>query len=212
MKCLLCGLNCSTEKVIKKHVNFHKIKEDDIFFKDLFLPDTLEKKWNFCNIFFKTCRQKKIHMFFSIMVQKKQFGGSKRSTLLINILKCGLITYFSINFTQNKNFYGFFKSDVVDDFLQSVYESYHPQKNKIQAFFEMINQQRGEIILEGNRAWLTNLLVTKHFNTFLRTEIKNEIIKRIILHGQSGSSWFFKRFERLSIFTTPANQVQSFSN
>ena len=151
-------------------------------------------------------------MFFSIMVQKKQFGGSKRSTLLINILKRGSITYFSINLTQHKNFYDFFKSDVVDDFLQSVYESYHPQKNKIQAFFEMINQQRGEIILEGNRAWLTNLLVTKHFNTFLRTEIKNEIIKRIILHGQSGSSWFFKRFERLSIFTTPANQVQSFSN
>ena len=70
MNCLLCGLNCSTEKVIKKHVNFHQIKEDDIFFKDLFLPDTLEKKCNFCDIFFKTCRQKKIHMFFSIMVQK----------------------------------------------------------------------------------------------------------------------------------------------
>ena len=212
MKCLLCGLNCSTEKVIKKHVNFHQIKEDDIFFKDLFLPDTLEKKCNFCDIFFKTCRQKKIHMFFFHYGTKKQFGGSKRSTLPINILKRGSITYFSINFTQHKNFYDFFKSDVVDDFLQSVYESYHPQKNKIKGFFEIINKQRGEAILEDNRAWLTNLFITKHFNTFIRTEIKNKIIKRIIVNGQSGSSWFFKRFERLSIITTPANQVQLFSN
>ena len=105
-----------------------------------------------------------------------------------------------------------FVSDVVDDFLQSVYESYHPQKNKIKGFFEIINKQRGEAILEDNRAWLTNLFITKHFNTFIRTEIKNKIIKRIIVNGQSGSSWFFKRFERLSIITTPANQVQLFSN
>ena len=105
-----------------------------------------------------------------------------------------------------------FVSDVVDDFLQSVYESYHPQKNKIQAFFEIIDQQRSEVILEDNRACLTNSFVTKHFDTFIRTEIKDEIIKRIIVNGQSGSSWFFKRFERLSIITTPANQVQLFSN
>ena len=45
MKCLLCGLNCSGEKGIKKHyVNHHAIKEDDIYCKDLLLPDTLEKK------------------------------------------------------------------------------------------------------------------------------------------------------------------------
>ena len=206
MNCLLCGLNCSTEKVIKKHVNFHQIKEDDIFFKDLFLPDTLEKKCNFCDIFFKTCRQKKIHMFFFHYGTKKQFGGSKRSTLPINILKRGSITYFSINFTQHKNFYDFCER-YSWDFLQSVYESYHPQKNKIQAFFEIINQQRGEVILEDNRAWLTTSFVTKYFNTFIRTKIKNEIIKRIIVDGQSGSSWFFKRFERLSLITTPANQV-----
>ena len=69
-------------------------------------------------------------MFFFHYGTKKQFGGSKRSTLPINILKRGSITYFSINFAQHKNFYDFFKSDVVDDFLQSVYESYHPIKLK----------------------------------------------------------------------------------
>ena len=154
---------------------------------------------------------KKIHIFFHYGT-KKQFGGSKSTALPINILKRESIKYFSINFTQHKNFYDFFTSDLVDDFLQSVYEVYLPQENKIQAFFETINQQRGEVILEDNRAWLTNSFKTKHFNTFIRGEIKNEIIKRMIINGQSGSGWFFKRFERLTIITTPANKIQLFSN
>ena len=78
--------------------------------------------------------------------------------------------------------------------------------------FEIINQQRAEVILEDNRAGLTNSFNAKQFNTFIRGEIKNEIIKRIIVNGQSGSSWFFKRFERLSITAAPVNQFQLFSN
>ena len=150
--------------------------------------------------------------FFLSLWYKKQFGGSRRSTLPINILKRNSFTYFSINYTQHKNFYDFFASDIVDDFLQSVYEVYHPQENKIQAFFEIINQQRGEVILEDNRAWLTNSFSTRHFNSFIQGELKNEIIKRIIVNSLTGSSWFFKRFERLSIITTPVNQIQLFSN
>ena len=70
MQCLLCGLNCSNEKVIKKHVNYHQIKENDTYFKDLFLPDTIEKKCDFCDIIFKTCRQKKYICFFFIWYKK----------------------------------------------------------------------------------------------------------------------------------------------
>ena len=72
MKCLLCGLNCSSEKVIKKHyVHYHQIKENDTYFKDLFLPDTIERKCNFCDIVFKTCRQKKnTYVFFSLWYKK----------------------------------------------------------------------------------------------------------------------------------------------
>ena len=109
----------------------------------------------FATLFLKHAGKKNTDAFFSYGT-KNQFGGSKRSTLPINILEWGSITYFSINYTQHKNCYDFFTSDIVDDFLQSVYEVYHPQENKIQAFFEIINQQRGEVILEDNRAWLTN--------------------------------------------------------
>ena len=67
-----------------------------------------------------------------------------------------------------------FVSDVVDDFLQSVYESYHPHKSKIQAFFEIINQQRGEVTLEDNRAWLTNSFVTNILILLLELKLKTK--------------------------------------
>ena len=144
-------------------------------------------------LFLKHADKKNTYVFFFFSLwYKKRFGGSKSTALPVNILKLGSIAYFSINFTQHKNFHDFFTSDIVDNFLQSVYEVYLPLEKKIQAFFEIINQQRGEVILEDNRAWLTNSCKTKHFNTFIRGEIKNEIIKRIIINGQSGSSWFFK--------------------
>ena len=101
-----------------------------------------------------------------------------------------------INISQHKNFYYFFSSGIVDAFLESVYEIYRPLKeNKIQEYAEIVNQQRGEIILEDKRVWLTNSFNSKHFNDFVRGEIRDEITKRIIVNGQTGSSWHFKRFE-----------------
>ena len=82
MKCLLSGLNCSTEKIIKKHyVDYQQIKENDVFLKDLLLPDTLEKKCKFCDIIFKTCKKKKnAYVFFFITVKKKVWWKAKYIT------------------------------------------------------------------------------------------------------------------------------------
>lgn len=75
---------------------------------------------------------------------------------------------------------------------------------KFQGYFEIINQQRGpEHVLTDKRVWLTNVYRFKYFSEFVRGEIKGEIIKRIIINGQSGSSWFFKHFNRLNIITVP---------
>ena len=88
----------------------------------------------------------------------------------------------------------------MDAFLESIYEIYPPTKeNKFQGYSEIINQQREEVILEDKRVWLTNSFSSKHFNDFVRREIRYEIPKQIIVNGQSGSSWYFKRFERLSV-------------
>ena len=156
---------------------------------------------------FKSSRNKKKHMFLFHYGKHQQMGGNREprtSRLPINVLKRGPITYYSINYIQHKNFYNFLSSGIVHAFLDSFYEIYRPTKeNKIQGYAEIVNQQRGEIILEDKRVWVTNSFNSKHFNDFVRGEIRDKITKRIIVNGQSGSSWHFKRFKRLSIIVVP---------
>ena len=208
MKCLLCSLHFIKEQALKKHhVDYHFINDKDIYFKDLFLPDTLDKTCRICNVIFKSPRSKKKHMFLFHYGKHKQIGRNRSQrtrTLPIKVLNRGPITHYSINFLQHKNFYDFFSSGIVDAFLESVYEIYRPLKeNKIQGYAEIVNQQRGEIILEDKWVWLTNSFNSKYFNDFVRGEIRDEITKRIIVNGQTGSSWHFKRFERLSVIVGP---------
>ena len=133
---------------------------------------------------------------------ERQMSGRRPelSTLPLNVLKRGPITYYSINFEQHKNFYDFFNSSMVDVFLDSIYEIFRPNtEKKFQGYAEIVNQQRVEIILQDKRVWLTNSFNSKHFNDFFRREIRDEITKRIIANGQTGSSRYFKRFQRLTI-------------
>ena len=98
---------------------------------------------------------------------------------------------------------------MVNDFLNSVYQSFKPNKNikyKFQGYFELINQQKtidNQSFLTDKRNWLTNVYFFKHFNEFIRNEIFNDITKRIIVNSLTGSSWHFKRFERLNIIAVP---------
>lgn len=79
---------------------------------------------------------------------------------------------------------------------------------KIQGYAEIINQQHGDfIVAETTRVWLTNTYTARHFNAYVRGSIKSEIVKRVIVNGLTGSSWFFKRFQRLIIMGIP---VQDF--
>ena len=61
--------------------------------------------------------------------------------------------------------------------------------------------------------WLTNAFNSKYFNGFVRGEIRDEVTKKIIANGQTGSSWHFKRFERLSVIVVPlADSKKLFSS
>ena len=68
MKCLLCSLHFIREQVLKKHyVDYHFVNDKDIYFKDLFLPDTIDKTCRICNVIFKSPRSKKKKRFYFIM-------------------------------------------------------------------------------------------------------------------------------------------------
>ena len=134
---------------------------------------------------------------------KNKIGGRRpsRSALPLNVLKRGSITYYSINFSQHKKFYDFHKSGVLDSFLDSAYETFRPTKDcKFQGYAEIVNQQKGQdTILEDTCVWLTNSYNSKHFNDFVRGQMRDDITKRIISNDQTGSSWHFKRFKRLTV-------------
>ena len=205
MECLLCNLKFMKEHVIKKHyVDYHAVNENDIHFMELFKPNAIDRKCRICRVKFDSARLKKKHMFLYHYGQQIGSRGPRVSDLPLNILKRGSITYYSINFDQYKNFYDFYSSDLVDVFLDAVHQVYQPKsERKSQGYAEIVNQQRGETILEDRRIWLTNVYQFKYFNDFVRGEIKDEIIKRIIVNGQTGSSWLFKRFIRLNVVVVP---------
>ena len=155
--------------------------------------------------------EQKKHMFLYHYGTTQQIGGRAPGTsdLPLNILERGPITYCSISFDRHKNFYDFFSNGVVDTFLNSADQVYRLNKeNKIQGYAEIINQQRGKIILEDKRVWLTNAYNSKHFNDFFRGELRDDITKRVVVNGQTGSSSHVKRFERLNVIVVSLSDAK----
>ena len=128
-------------------------------------------------------------------------------------MKRGPITYYSINFNQNKNFYHFFDEKTIDRFFNSVQGSFESVRGKefnMQGYFELKHYHQTKIIeLENTRVWLTNVFVGRYFNEFIRGEMKREILKRVIINGSMCSSWLFKRFNKLQVLITDKNAYKN---
>ena len=83
----------------------------------------------------------------------------------------------------------------------------------MQGYIELINYQRTELIKpENTRVWLTNVIVGRHFNEFIRDEMKIYILKRVMLNGSTGSSWLFKHFNKLQVIVTDKTSVKNVSS
>ena len=154
---------------------------------------------------------KKNHSF---LIHRQQHVGGSTKRLPLSRLRRGLITYFSINYFQHKNFYDFFNAEKsFDAFLNTFQGSFVPgEKVKFQGYIELIIFQSTERIeLESKRICLTEVFTGRYFNKFIRGEIRAGFKKRVIINGATSSSWQFKRFERISIIVTNVNQVTSLS-
>ena len=210
MDCSLCHLRFSVISELKKHyVDFHGVDKSNSYFLELFQPDTLDRKCKKCCVVFGSSRMKKNHMFL-YHYNHTGCARNRLNDLPLNILRRGQIVYYSVNFDQHENYYDFFSTDMADVFLDTVYNAFKPKGNllyKFQGYFEIINQQR-EPERTDKRVWLTNVFCFKHFNQFVRGEIKDEIIKGVIANGQTGSSWYFKRFNRINIVVPLLNKLK----
>ena len=73
----------------------------------------------------------------------------------------------------------------------------------MQGYAEIKNYQQTEIVkLENIRVWLTNVFIGRYFNNFIRGSMKEEILERVIINESTGSSWLFKRFNKLQVIVT----------
>ena len=156
MECLLCYFkssdDCSSSKcrLLKEHYErFHKVDLNNFHFKNLFKKSDLNDRVCLsCRLTFLSNIKKKNHMFlrhYSQQQPKQQIAGS--TTIHVNILYRGKITYFSINYDQHKDYYNFFNSDIVRKFLDAVYRSLSQRQVPNTNFLPFLN-------------WLTNNRLT----------------------------------------------------
>ena len=210
MRCLICNIFFSDD-VIKNHYQYyHSIKENNYFFEQLFLQDDNSKRWDECKMKFKNCRQKRNHHF---LYHYRRTGWEINQQLLVNIIRGGPITYYSINYQQHKNLYDFFDEAIVETFFNSVrnvFVTYGRDEFKMQGYAKIKNYQQTEIVeLENIRVWLTNVFISRYFNDFARGSMKEDILKRVIINGSTGRSWLFKQFNKLQVIVTTKTVFKS---
>ena len=56
-------------------------------------------------------------------------------------------------------------------------------------YAKIINYQSNKVVdAKSTRIWLTNVYIATNFSSYVRGEIGNQILKRIIVNGETGSS------------------------
>ena len=60
-------------------------------------------------------------------------------------------------------------------------------------------EQNGFLEITDSRIWSTDIYDCVYFNSFARENIERYIKRRIIINGQTGSSWRFKHFNHITI-------------
>ena len=207
MKCLLCSLEFNTDEELFDHyVSFHKVDKSNWFFKKLFgtKNSNVLRKCLRCDRFIYDKKSQSEHNFLNHYNEGYVFPFEDKPIAIKNLRD--KIKIYNINYENHKDFYIFFSADqCVTDFLQNC-KSKIVQNNKKKTFkcsFVIQNQQLPSFA--GNepslnlRYWSTSTYEGIHFNDYIYFNLKGEILNRVIINGQSGSSWFFRKFSSISL-------------
>ena len=65
----------------------------------------------------------------------------------------------------------------------------------------------GFVELTNSRIWQTSVNEGVYFNHFIKTNLAEDILKRVIVNGMTGNSLHFKRFDRLCL-TVNSDQIR----
>ena len=215
MKCLLCEHITNDREKLKQHyVEFHKVDQDNLFFKRMIDQKKniiYRRKCNYCDEFVFV--NKTNHDFL------KHYGGGGGGGNVdfdsdadadndkpVDITNVGGVTKIEITFKEHSSFYDFFDSvAVVDKFLARVKNVMRRYENDVllRAGFSIENIQQPldnytEPLLQ-TRYWSTEPIQTKSFNDFVLFKTREGILRRVINNGLSGSAWHFNKFNYLNV-------------
>ena len=203
MNCLLCNYATNDLDAIEEHyVNYHRINKYNFFFRQLMLnkDGLLNTDCLRCQKFIPTKKCMSEHNFLDHYIDGEK-KPAEFKTIDITINKD--ITIYNINFEKHSNEYNFYNSQgLVDEFLFNVKTRFKP-KNK--GDFSIGNIQNAPLIspniinIKTTRYWSTDVYKGVYFNDFIISEIRSDILRRVIINNLTGSSWHFNRFKHLSI-------------
>ena len=115
---------------------------------------------------------------------------------------------YCINFLEPGSFYDFYNSrEVASEFLTVFENNFIPntdlRQSRFKCSFTIVNRQPaprdGFAEITDIRIWQTIVYDGIYFNDFIKSDLDNDILKRVIMNGISGSCWRFKRFDRICI-------------
>ena len=104
-----------------------------------------------------------------------------------------------IIFLINKALYLIFLTVFENDFI--------PQPNlsrvRFKCSFTIINchpaPRVGFVEVTNSKVWQTSVYEGVYFNEYVKANLARDILKHVIINGMSGSSWRFKKFDRLCL-------------
>ena len=125
----------------------------------------------------------------------------------IKVTVRGDITIHNLNYQQHHKHYDFSNSEkIVDDLLKQVAYLHKPTEQfQFKADFSIENKQNAGndssylTDIKTLRYWSTDVYQGVYFNSYIASGIRNDILKRVINVGLSGSSWYFNRFSHLNL-------------
>ena len=125
----------------------------------------------------------------------------------IKVTVRGDITIYNLNYHQHHKYYDFFNAErIVEDLIKQVSYLHKPtEKFQFKADFSIENKQNAVndssdmSDIKTLRYWSTDVYQGVYFNSYIASGITNDILKRVINVGLSGSSWYFNRFSHLNL-------------
>ena len=195
MKCLLCGLEFDKDIIKDHYINFHKVDANNYFFKKVFSKNNkvIRQKCLRCNDFITTKYYQNRHNFL------KHYSDEKSSTFEnkpIEIKITGDITTYEITVGKHGEYYNFSNSDeIIEEFLLNVRSKFKSASTGviIKCGFSIQNIQPAPsdytVPILNVRYLTTEPYKTTYFNDFIFVSLKEDIQKRVINNGLTGSSW-----------------------